>query len=135
MNQLANVIDMNLSNNNITSFEDNVFDESKSMETLIIRNNQILDVPRANLLSLVKLKTLDLSGNLIKTIKNDSFVTLLQLNEIDLSDNVIDTLEMRAFDGVSNLQTLNLADNNLSVSDSHNRIRTIGSDPLVAILF
>ncbi|KAK5642789.1 hypothetical protein RI129_008956 [Pyrocoelia pectoralis] len=135
---LGELVNLNLSYNEIRKFENKVFKGLSVLNTLAVAHNKlstankewfaplkslvVLDLSYNAIwkcdLSLKNLTILNLSHNSFSRIGNETFAGLPKLSELDLSYNSIQNLSLDAFKGLSELRQLNLAYNKLQVIDS-----------------
>ncbi|XP_011557532.3 toll-like receptor 6 [Plutella xylostella] len=123
---LNELIELNLSDNNIWSTKTETFCSLYSLKTLNLTRNHLqniktigfsdsiieqnLSVKSCNLV----LEVLDMSFNDLIVISDNSLSKLRSLSKLLLQNNAISTIEDRAFGGVVNLQVLNLSSNFLT---------------------
>lgn len=115
--QATSLYHLEISNNPIYDIHADAFQGlDRSLWELILRSNELIDVPTQALRFFKKLRLLDLSGNDISVIEQDSFRGLQNsLENLILADNSISQLPIDAFHGLPNLNTLDLSSNNLRV--------------------
>lgn len=120
---LSELIELDLSDNNIWSTKTDTFCSLYSLKTLNLTRNHLqniktigfsdstreqnLSVKSCNLV----LETLDLSYNDLIVITENSLSKLRSLSKLFLQNNAISTLESGAFDGLISLEILNLSSN------------------------
>ncbi|XP_034829000.1 toll-like receptor 6 [Maniola hyperantus] len=120
---LSELIELDLSDNNIWSTKTDTFCSLYSLKTLNLTRNHLqniktigfsdstleqnLSVKSCNLV----LETLDMSYNDLIVITENSLSKLRSLSKLFLQDNAISTLEDGAFEGLISLQVLNLSSN------------------------
>ncbi|UXI23340.1 hypothetical protein NH340_JMT09283 [Sarcoptes scabiei] len=80
---------------------------------LDLSNNSLTTIPSQSLAECPGLRRLSLAGNRISDIKSRSFLPLIKLNWLDLSRNVIYHLDSDAFIGLRSLQMLKIQSNRL----------------------
>ncbi|KAG7299076.1 hypothetical protein JYU34_017565 [Plutella xylostella] len=123
---LNELIELNLSDNNIWSTKTETFCSLYSLKTLNLTRNHLqniktigfsdsiieqnLSVKSCNLV----LEVLDMSFNDLIVISDNSLSKLRSLSKLLLQNNAVSTIEDRAFGGVVNLQVLNLSSNFLT---------------------
>lgn len=90
----------------------------RSLWELVIRHNQLVEIPSRAIHNLKKLRHLDLSSNAIDCIELNSFAGLDgSLEYLSLADNSIDSLPRDAFTSLPKLETLDLSGNNIAYLD------------------
>lgn len=113
-NITANMKKLDLSYNNITLQEGQIFGHLSYLVELVLINNRVGPTILPNTFDkLQNLHTLDLSFNLIEKLVMGSFLGLNNLRKIDLRGNPIVSLEPGCFLGLSRLPSLYL--NNFSI--------------------
>ncbi|CAC5368918.1 unnamed protein product [Mytilus coruscus] len=93
---------------NLTSIPNGIFEKT---ERLILKSNNIKDIPPGVFSTLQILDHLILKENDIETIRNDTFSDLGKLTILSLESNKITELAAKAFRSLTNLTLLNLAEN------------------------
>lgn len=106
---------LEISNNPFYVVRENAFNGlERSLWELILKSNELIEVPTKSLRNLHKLKTLDLSGNDISFIERGSFRGLQEaLENLILADNSISQIPIDAFHGLPKLTSVDLSSNNL----------------------
>ncbi|XP_072932806.1 toll-like receptor Tollo [Epargyreus clarus] len=120
---LSELIELDLSDNNIWSTKTDTFCSLYSLKTLNLTNNHLqniktigfsdslreqnLSVKSCNLV----LETLDMSYNDLIVVTDNSLSKLRSLTKLLLQNNAISTIEDRAFGGLLSLQVLNISSN------------------------
>ena len=105
---------LNLSGNNISKLNANVFESLTGLFTLAISHNSLYTLPRGVFNSLQELKTLDLSNNRMELLLSTAFDSQQHLLTLDLSNNKLFSLPGGLFLKPSKLISLNLCCNNLT---------------------
>lgn len=93
-------------------------DCSKSLEFLLIDNNQIARLNGGTFYRLKNLRYLQLTANSIEAIQEGAFSDLPSLYSLDISHNKLRTLTDRIFDGLDNLGCLLVRNNEISAIQS-----------------
>lgn len=106
------VTKLNLSNRNLTSFPENIFEYS-NLTKLVLSNNRIKAIP-AEILKLKKLRMLDLSNNEIKVLHSAVF-KLQKLRVLNVYGNQIKKFPKQVF--VSKIEKLIVGNNPLEVEE------------------
>ncbi|CAG5114233.1 Oidioi.mRNA.OKI2018_I69.chr2.g8296.t1.cds [Oikopleura dioica] len=113
--ELEDLVDLNLSHNNIREIHFDAFDGLDNLENLNLAYNQLNEIEDDIFQwNPVHLKTLDLSNNKFEFIQHFLFYDLQEIQEINLSDNDLFFVHPHAFDELKRLRTLNLANNKLT---------------------
>ncbi|KAM4809921.1 leucine-rich repeat-containing protein 19 [Rhinophrynus dorsalis] len=106
-----NLTELHITNNKITTLEDNLFSGLSELELLDLRNNSIMTVQPLSFGSLVNLKKLDLSYNQISQFPSN--ISLPSgLKALNLQNNSLTNLEIR--------HALNISDHIIHVTLSGN---------------
>ncbi|KAG6447453.1 toll-like receptor 6 [Manduca sexta] len=120
---LKELIELNLSDNNIWSTKTETFCSLYSLKTLNLTNNHLQNIKtigfsdtlREQNLSVrscnLDIETLDMSYNDLIVVTDNSLSKLRSLSKLLLQNNAISTLEDGAFEGLLSLQVLNLSSN------------------------
>ncbi|XP_063535089.1 toll-like receptor 6 [Cydia strobilella] len=123
---LNELIELNLSDNNIWSTKTETFCSLYSLKTLNLTNNHLQNIKtigfsdsfREQNLSVrscnLVIEVLDLSYNDLIVVTDNSLSKLRSLSKLFLQNNAISTLEDNAFEGLLSLQVLNLSSNFLN---------------------
>lgn len=98
---------LEISNNPIFEVPDDAFHGlERSLWELILKSNELIEIPTKALRYLHKLRHLDLSGNEISVIERDSFRGLQNaLEHLILAENSISQIPIDAFHGLPNLNS------------------------------
>ncbi|XP_044737790.1 protein clarinet-like isoform X2 [Chrysoperla carnea] len=114
------LVELDLSFNRIVSFENGLFDRLFLLETLILRSNNIKQLPPNIFANLENLERLDLSSNQLTYLPDELFlIDGGVLENINLANNNIQHISEKLFKGSYFLTTLNL---------SNNKMKTIGTN-------
>ncbi|XP_013771266.1 toll-like receptor 13 [Pundamilia nyererei] len=108
----SNLIELNLSFNNIKSMADNALQSMTQLRSLILQNNKLSELPVA-VQGLTTLEVYDLSSNDISELYCPYFWNLTSLTILDLSHNQISYISDCVFQNVNNLKILNLENNQI----------------------
>ena len=111
---LNSVIELDLSQMEVTSLKAGDFAGLSDLLGLSLEDNQLTTIPEDIFDGLGNLLTLSLSGNQITKLPEDTFDGLTSMWVLDLSDNGITALEEDIFDGLGSLHTLLMAHNQIS---------------------
>ncbi|VEN54231.1 unnamed protein product [Callosobruchus maculatus] len=124
----TNIVEIKISNANISKMDDAVFDKFSALECIDLSGNHLTNIDRNALGTIVKLKYLDLSSNMISNLEPESFKDLTALNILNLSSNSLSSLNSGMFIGLSKLRELDLSRNPISTVDID-----LCFEPLVAL--
>ena len=116
--QLANLVAVDLSNQNISGLRSFFFDDLTGLEDLDLSQNDINTLSNDIFSTLTSLRELNLSENEINSIENNAFRGLSNLEELDLSQNQISSINSLMFNSLSKLEELDLSQNQLSALQS-----------------
>lgn len=105
-------IELDLSYNNLESFQANTVENLPNLRRLVIPHNKLTTIPL--LTALQSLDLLDLSYNNLNTIPNEAFSHLPELKTLYLDNNNLKELNPSAFTRTVNIKTLHLHRNNLT---------------------
>lgn len=138
----ANLLEVDMSFNEITKIEDGAFDQTlQRLWLLDLSHNAIQSIPPGTFSHLTNLLSLMLSHNRINRISSETFASLLKLRALDLSHNEIQSNVWNL--SLRNLQRLDLAHNSIErltfdsmrrlhfVNLSHNQVHEIESGAFV----
>ena len=116
-NGLANLITLNLGFNSMTSlsFTPKLFAHLTALKFLTLTHNQLERVESQMFYGLRSLVSLNLNLNKIVNIQRDAFVFLINLEQLNLAENRLSCIEKDFFNGLAKLKFLNL-NRNLIVS-------------------
>ncbi|XP_071965323.1 uncharacterized protein [Antedon mediterranea] len=103
---------INLAYNDITSLPARMFNCLPNLNTLIVNNNQISELPSN--ISLSNLKILELGYNKITHLKTETFESGFNLTKLSLSSNQIERLPLNIFQNSNRLKHVDLKSNLLS---------------------
>ena len=110
---LLDLIELNLSRNELTGLAENRFSESKRMESLWLYSNDIASVHSNAFAGLSALRALSLSRNELAELPESVFSELSSLENLWLYRNRLTDLPAGLFSGLSELRTLSLSGNQL----------------------
>lgn len=99
--------------------EDGAFRKVANVLELDLSNNNLRSVPSGALKDLGRLRELRIADNDLTTITDSAFKYSLSLVQLDLSENRIASIEHGAIMILKNLEVLNIADNKLTVLDGN----------------
>ena len=108
----SNVEDLNLSGNKLRVVP-TAISHLKSLRTLDLGENQLVEINNASYQWLPNLYGLRLTGNRIQSVARDSFNNLGSLKIVNLAENNITSLEAGTFDSNPNLHAVRLDVNRL----------------------
>lgn len=108
------LIDLNLSQNNITYIEGDALKRLFTLRYLNLSHNQLLELQSDLFVSLISLKSLDLSYNLIEELNETLFFDMVFLEFMSISSNRLTLLETLLFSRLVNLIELDLSNNSIS---------------------
>ena len=117
---LANLVNLWIYDNNIsdlTTLPANVFQNNANLENLYLSFNEISSLPSDIFSGLSKLRALSLSGNKLTVMPNLS--GLANLEHLYLSSNEISNLPSNIFAGLSNLMILDISRNQISTIEAN----------------
>ncbi|XP_052065333.1 leucine-rich repeat-containing G-protein coupled receptor 5-like [Mytilus californianus] len=108
------VVNLDLSMNNMTSFPDNAFLKFRKLEELRLAGNKLTDIPPKAFQDLYFLKVINLQHNSFTKVPAYTFQNLSYLRELDLDANYIEDVPDEAFKRCRSLQLLQLDANQLT---------------------
>ena len=111
---LALIINLNLSDQNITALKAGDFDGLSSLRILTLYKNTLISLPVDIFSGLDSLNRLDLGSNQLSSLPVGIFSGLSSLNRLNLSYNHLTSLPADSFSGLSSLSSLSLSSNRLS---------------------
>lgn len=100
-----------LSYNEIEVIGENIFASLSKLKRLLLRGNQLQQLPLDVFRGLLSMQVLDLSSNKLETIDEEVFSDLVHLEKLVLANNRLGRLERNTFRNLTNLQHLALGDN------------------------
>ncbi|XP_055377992.1 toll-like receptor 3 [Condylostylus longicornis] len=136
----ANMTLLDLSYNNLTGIDSNVFDSTTYATELQLSYNYFTDMAGIPLHNMTGIKILNATHNFIETIPKNTFPKLYELHTIDLSYNKLNSISNAVFQNLFSLRFLNLSYNEmeeiksptfgtlstlLELNLSHNKLRSI----------
>ena len=104
--------------NNIKCLEQNIFQQLKLMDTLILSTNQIEKINEATFHTCINLSHLDLSNNNLEVISENMFICCKNLEILNLANNKIAKFEKRTLNELKMLRYFTIANNLLTQLDS-----------------
>ncbi|VEN54233.1 unnamed protein product [Callosobruchus maculatus] len=114
-----NIVEIKMSNANISKMDDAVFDKFSSLECIDLSGNHLINIDRNALGTIVRLRYLDLSFNTISNLESEAFKYLTALTVLNLSSNSLSSLNSEIFIGLSKLRELDLSKNPISTIDTN----------------
>lgn len=109
--QLSHLVELDLSQNLLTSVPTESFRSLINVKRLLLRQNPIKSLKENNFVHITKLEHLDLSHCQIDQIEGGSFRSLQSLKSLKLNDNRLTTLASNVFNDIPPLYTIALEDN------------------------
>jgi hypothetical protein len=109
----------------LTCLEENTFSSLKLLIQLDISNNRLSTIGRTIFNNLDSLEYLNISSNLIKYIYMDQFSSLINLFDLDMSDNLIEHFYPSTFCNLTRLKNLYFHMNRLKVIDKLDGLNSI----------
>lgn len=97
----------------LVSLDDEAFYQVSNLIELDLSNNFLTSVPTKALEYCPILRKLNFAHNPIRELVNDTFAKFLHLQTIDLSDDNIESIDVNAFQGLKSLKQLYLNGNRL----------------------
>ncbi|CAG5043129.1 unnamed protein product [Parnassius apollo] len=110
---LSNIIELDISNQYLTSIEDNAFLGLDNLEKLLLNDNEIKSLSNKSFGYLRNVKIIDLSNNKLTKINFDK-IDLLNLQSLSLRNNQLKDIKQEDFNKLNHLQFLDLSNNNIS---------------------
>ncbi|KAG4072974.1 hypothetical protein HA402_006654 [Bradysia odoriphaga] len=108
---------LRISNNNFSTFIENVFDKLPSLQTLIMENCSIQYLDENVFRKNINLVKVELGNNRLKTISRNIFNGLNVFKELKLNNNFLSDFPHIALYNISTLESLSLASNSLTNVD------------------
>uniref|UniRef100_A0A8D8TJI2 Protein toll n=1 Tax=Cacopsylla melanoneura TaxID=428564 RepID=A0A8D8TJI2_9HEMI len=113
---LPSLIELDISDNNISALEPGVFQHLIGLEYLHLSNNKITTLDQDIYKNLTSLTLLAIDNNRLFNLTYDVFTNLpINLISLNISSNNISVLPSGVFDKLSNLGELDISNNNISV--------------------
>lgn len=123
---LANLRDLDLSQNKITKIRKFVLDNLTNLRRLNLSNNKITSIEKYLFSKMKNLKRLDLSYNSIEILQANYFQGADSLEEIFLQQNFLKNIA-RVFSSLQSLRTLNVSENRIEKFELHLLPQSIAS--------
>ncbi|KAF7409750.1 hypothetical protein HZH68_004131 [Vespula germanica] len=95
LDRYKNLVDLDISSNNINFISGQNFSKLKSLQHLSISYNNLINITSDIVANLKNLRRLNLRGNRIAIISKSAFMTLKKLEKLDLADNHMIILVIR----------------------------------------
>lgn len=111
--KLTNLQILDISFNQITVIEGNIFRNTKKLEKLSMKHNRIRQLEEGVFHELSSLKEIDLAENYLQSFLPNTFEDLQSLLKLDLTKNEITVIGQNTFFGLTKLQNLFLAENQI----------------------
>ena len=111
---LANIVQLSMSNKNITTFKEGDFDGLTSLVRLSIGGNPFSSLPEGIFSGLTSLTWIDLGGNQISSLPTDVFSGLSSLTTLIMPANKLSILPAGLFSGLTSLEHISLWQNQLT---------------------
>ena len=112
--EMAKLQILDLSNNPIENFDCDTFKGLRGLRSLKIDNTSIKEVQENSFQQLSNLENLELSSSFLNRLESNTLNGLNNLIRLNMSDSEIDTIEEGAFSDLSNIVELRLRNNNLN---------------------
>ena len=125
---------LNISGNNLTVLENNVFDYFTQLEHLFLQRNKLKYIEPEFFKKLVNLTKIDLSHNALTDIDPVTFKTNKKLEILDISDNKLTIINPETFAKLATLFTLGLSKNNLTQPTEEALVSTLQKTCIHCIL-
>ena len=119
LNAFSNLRTLNLNNNMLTSFPDNLFQGLVNLKVLSIAYNKIANLSKEKFEGLTQLHSLFLQGNVISILETKLFNSLVNLESLYLSKNALVKLNRFIFKSLRMLQVLRIENNKLEILDKY----------------
>jgi hypothetical protein len=110
-NRYEYIRELNLSGNNLTSFDDSPFRDLVNLIALDLSKNKFAKIEKQQFENVRKLEYLDLSFNLLEALEDECFQNLINLEVLDLSNNRLRLFNRNTFVWLEYLETLELSNN------------------------
>ena len=107
------ILSLNLSNNEITSFDGGHFQNNALLQTLILSYNNLIEIRSESFSDLLQLKVLMLDNNDLVTIDRAAFFTNIRLEHINLERNSLNIIEDDTFSKQTKIRIIKLSRNQL----------------------
>ena len=111
--ELRNLQRLHMVNCRLHEINVDAFQQLSNLIELDLSQNDLTTLPTPALVNTPILRKLSLANNKIRAIKNEPFGKLNQLQSIDLSRNGIEFIDSNSFVGIRNLKHLYLHENKL----------------------
>ena len=108
-----NISDLDLSNQQITTLDNDHFNAFTMLTSLNLSNNLIKQLPNQIFSSLNHLININLSNNRLSLLPNDLFKSLKSIKKINISNNQIKDISVEVFQSINKLDQINMSNNEL----------------------
>ncbi|XP_034937584.1 leucine-rich repeat-containing protein 24 [Chelonus insularis] len=105
------VIEIDLSNNNITTLVPGTFYDTQKLRVLLLNNNYLMSLESGLFHDLVHLQKVDISNNQLERISDKTFKNLTGFLTLTLDSNNLTTVKWGTFDNLPKLGSLGLRNN------------------------
>ena len=119
------IVSLILSNNFISTLNEDDLNWIPTLEILDISHNQISFISENAFSGVANLKEVDLSGNQLSSLPSNLFNVSLNLEKLSLQNNSLTAIDPELFNGLTNLKVLNLSQN--AISSHHLSRETLSS--------
>jgi Leucine rich repeat len=116
--QLVNLFVLDLTNNRITTLDDNIFAAAATLKVLNLTNNVLNVISDSCFYGLVALETLDLSNNCITWLPEELFADMPHLTEVRLGDNKLQHMALDVFNKNRRFEILYLERNDINAVEA-----------------
>uniref|UniRef100_A0A3Q1BLY9 Ig-like domain-containing protein n=2 Tax=Amphiprion ocellaris TaxID=80972 RepID=A0A3Q1BLY9_AMPOC len=111
LNYLVNIMEIDLSQNNISSVNDVCLGSLPQLLSLHLEENWVQELPDSCLISLPNLQEFYINHNLIFSISSQAFQGLSRLLRLHLNSNRLTSINSKWFESLPNLEILMLGEN------------------------
>jgi protein toll len=108
---------LNLQNNQLENFPDDLFDDQLNLKTLWLDSNKLQKISGKIFKNIPQLISLQLGSNVIKQLEIGAFSNLPNLFQLNLQNNQLDILPSDVLQSLENLKYLDLSNNKLTSLD------------------
>lgn len=120
LDYLANITEIDLSQNNVASLTDVNLGKPQQLLSLHLEENLIQELPEKCLSDLGNLQELYMNHNLISTISSLAFQGLSSLVRLHLNSNKLQNIKREWFEGMPNLEILMIGENPVVLIENMN---------------
>ncbi|XP_008556172.1 slit homolog 2 protein-like [Microplitis demolitor] len=110
-NRLELLVELDLTDNNITSLTPGTFLEAQNLRVIFLNHNSLQSLDNGLFHDLKHLRRLEISHNRLERISDRAFDSLSKLEALTLNDNNLTSVQLVSFENLTKLYSLELRNN------------------------